>query len=101
MHGIRIHSRPFMNKTIYVRDEDTAIWDRAKELAGDKLAPVIMEGLKKYVAEREAQAKGFERIQIRFHDQQSNGMPRAKAFYGRWIYSPEKPLEMHNENYDE
>jgi hypothetical protein len=80
-----------MNKTIYVRDEDVAVWDRARELAGDKLAPVIMAGLKRYVAEQEATAKAFERIEVSFNDAEEFNVPKKKAFYGRWIFPPDKP----------
>jgi len=86
-----------MNKTIYIRDEDIPIWDRAKELAGDKLSPVIMEGLKRFVAEREAAAKGFERIEIKYEDALDHRVPKIKAFYGRWIIPPSKPLVLTSE----
>ena len=81
-----------MNKTIYIRDEDTAVWDRAKELAGEKLAPVIVEGLKRFIAEserKEAEQKGFERIEYEYPDADANGYPRRKAFVGKWIFPPD------------
>ena len=81
-----------MNKTIYVRDEDVAIWDRAKELAGDKLAPVIMQGLRVFVAQKEAEQRGFERIEVQFRDARSNELPVAKAFIGRWMFPRDKPF---------
>ncbi len=81
-----------MNKTIYVRDEDVPIWDRAKELAGDKLAPVIMDGLRKFVATKELEGNGYERIEVRFRDSNANNLPTAKAFIGRWIFPPDQPL---------
>lgn len=85
-----------MNKTIYIRDEDIPIWDRAKELAGEKLAPVIMDGLRDYIARKEAEeltAKGFERIQVSFYDGDANGMRKSRAFYGKWIFPVSKPLD--------
>lgn len=81
-----------MNKTIYVRDEDLPIWERAKELAGDKLAPVIMDGLRKFVSAKELERSGFERIEVQFRDSKANNLPTAKAFVGRWIFSREQPL---------
>ncbi len=89
-----------VNKTIYIRDEDTAVWDRAKELAGEKLAPVIVDGLKKYVAQREteeAQGRGFERIVLSYQDGDDNLIPKKKAFTGRWIIPTAKPFDLHNE----
>lgn len=81
-----------MNKTIYIRDEDAPVWDRAREHAGDKLSPVIMDSLKRFVAERDAAPKGFERIEVRYLDAEEHDIPKAKAFYGRWIYPPEEPV---------
>ena len=87
-----------MNKTIYVRDEDVATWERAKELAGDKLAPVIIDGLRSFVAKKEAELHGFERIEIQFRDSEANDMPAAKAFVGRWIFPREEPLTLRDES---
>ena len=84
-----------MNKTIYIRDEDVQTWDRARELAGDKLAPVIVDGLKRFIKEKEAEAiveKGFERIEVEFSDATAHHIPRKKAFYGRWVFPYSKPL---------
>lgn len=81
-----------MNKTIYLRDEEGPIWERARELAADKLSPVIVDALKRFIVEKEAEAKGFERIQVQFFDAADHGLPKAKAFYGKWIFSDTKPL---------
>jgi hypothetical protein len=90
-----------MNKTIYIKDEDVAVWEKAKELAGEKLSPIIVDGLRRYVAENEAKVKGFERIELSYSDLDSNGLTRRKAFYGRWIFPPSKPLDLwHDEQED-
>jgi hypothetical protein len=83
-----------MAKTIYIRDEDIPTWDRAKELAGDKLAPKIMEGLRRFVVEKEAAAKGFARIVIEYNDADDGRLPKARAFVGRWIIPREEPLRL-------
>ena len=80
-----------MNKTIYVRDEDVATWDKAKELAGDKLSPIIAAALRRFVAQQEAASQGFERLELQYADRDAGGLPRHKAFFGRWIFPPEKP----------
>ena len=83
-----------MNKTIYIRDEDVEVWDRAKELAGDKLSPVIVDGLKKFIAAKEAEldfVRGFERITVKFNDADTHNIPRIKSFHGKWIIPPTKP----------
>jgi hypothetical protein len=92
-----------MNKTIYIRDEDVPIWERAKELAGDKLSPAIVAGLKRFIADREAEeaeAKGFERIEVSFNDADDHHIPKKKAFYGKWIYPPEhkEVFKQHDED---
>lgn len=89
-----------MNKTVYVRDEEVPVWERAKELAGDKLSRIIASALKRFVAEKEAQTMGFERIEYEFADADSNGRPRKVAFYGRWIFPPDKPAEEPSPNFD-
>jgi hypothetical protein len=77
----------FVNKTIYIRDEDAAVWDRARELAGDKLSPVIVASLKKFIAEKEAESvpELFARIVLTFSDSKDHYIPKAKAFIGKWI----------------
>jgi hypothetical protein len=81
-----------MNKTVYLREEEVPLWERARELSGDKLSPVIVAALKRFVAEIEAEAKGYQRIEVSFSDSLVHGLPRIKAFYGRWIFDREKPL---------
>lgn len=87
-----------VNKTIYIKDQDVALWDRARELSEEKLSAVIMDGLKRFVADKEAVPKGFERIVIRFADAPDHYIPKAKALYGRWIIAPEEPLRARNES---
>ena len=92
-----------MNKTIYIRDEDLPIWERARELAGDKLSPAIVAGLKRFVADKEAEeaaAKGFERISVKFNDADDHYIPRVKAFVGKWIIPLDKPARATNEDGD-
>jgi len=92
-----------MNRTIYIRDEDVPVWDRAKELAGEKLAPVIVDGLKRFIVEKEAaeaEARGFERIEISFNDSDDHNIPRKKAFTGRWIFPLRKPVQAGGEDSD-
>jgi len=90
-----------MNKRVYLRDDEVPIWERARELAGDKLSPVIVSALKSFVAQKESEPKGFERIEVRFADSDDHDIPKAKAFYGKWIFPPTKPVITHNEDCDE
>jgi|ERR1039457_6587576 hypothetical protein len=90
-----------MNKTVYIRDEDEPIWDRARELTGAKgVSSVIVHGLKRYIAEREAkeaEGKGFERIKVSFNDADAHHIPKIKVFHGKWIIPPTKPEQVYNE----
>jgi hypothetical protein len=83
-----------VNKTVYLRDEEVPIWEKARELSGDKLSPVIVASLRRFVAERKAEAKGFQRIEVRFNDCMDNRLPKVKAFYGKWIFDLERPLTL-------
>src|ERR1035438_325399 len=78
-----------MNKTLYFKDEDGSVWEKARELAGEKLSPIIMEFLKRYVRTKEGAAKGLQRIVLRYID--GVGIPYASAFVGRWLIPPEAP----------
>jgi hypothetical protein len=80
-----------MNKTVYLRDEEGPIWERARELAGDRLSPVIVEALKQFIVLKEGEVKGFERIQTEFNDSDDHQIPKKKAFYGKWIFPPDNP----------
>lgn len=86
-----------MNKTLYIRDEDIPIWDRARELAGDKLSPVVVTGLKKFIAEKEAEeaeSRGFHRIALTYNDSAEHNIPKTKAFIGKWLFPTTEPLEL-------
>jgi hypothetical protein len=86
-----------MNKTVYLRDEDVPVWEKARELAGDKLSPVIIAALKVFTAEREGTQKGFERIVLEFDDSEDDYLPKKKAFMGRWIIPPQEPYSVTDE----
>jgi hypothetical protein len=79
-----------MNKTLYIQDEDGPIWDKARELTGDKLSNFVMEKLRTFVAEEESKKGGYGRILVHLYE---DGMPAVKAFYGRWIIDPSQPFD--------
>lgn len=70
------------NKTIYVRDEDLPIFDRAVEIAGDSLSSVIAEALRRYVEMEEMKSEGFEEVTVR--EGVGDNM-RKKKFIGKEI----------------
>lgn len=54
-----------MNKTIYLRDGEEVVWDRAKriaELMQSTISTVIVAGLRSYVAENEKDAAKIESL---------------------------------------
>jgi hypothetical protein len=86
-----------MNKTVYLPDDEAETWEKARRLANDRLSPVILKSLKEYIMTKEAEASeaaGFERIELEFEDSDDNNLPKRKAFRGKWILSPEKPLRL-------
>jgi len=78
-----------MNRTLYIKDEDAPLWERARELSNDRLSPVIVEALRKFVADKEADLRGVQRIVVEYDDAGSDGKPTAKAFFGRWLIAPD------------
>ena len=48
------------------------------------------------MADTESQGKGFERIEIAFNDSKDNGLPKIKAFHGKWIYDLQNPYTIAN-----
>jgi hypothetical protein len=82
-----------MNKTIYLRDDEVPVWERARELADDKLSPVIVAALRRFIADREAEAKGYGRIVLSFDDAGDHNLPKGKAFYGKWVLPMEDPYQ--------
>ena len=53
-----------------------------------------MKSLKEFVAVKDAEAKGYERIQVEFSDSDDYNLPKIKAFHGKWIFSPSEPLRV-------
>jgi len=82
-----------VNKTIYLPDDEAETWERARKLADDRLSPVVLAALKEFVARREAEKAGFERIEVAFDDPDDNFRPKRKAFYGKWLFSPDEPIK--------
>ncbi len=82
-----------MNKTVYLRDDEVPIWEKARELSGDKLSPIIVNALRRFVAEEEGRPRKHERIEFHYNDTAKHGLPSAKAFLGKWLVPPEERWE--------
>jgi hypothetical protein len=75
------------NKTIYVKQSDTELWERAERLAGGSFSALITEALRRYVKEEEQKEQpDMESIEV---DVWGPGeKPYQKAFVGRWLVPP-------------
>ncbi len=79
-------------KNLYVRPEDADVWARAEELAGESLSQLVADQLRRYVAGRESNAAGFERIVLEAvlkgevpPGPWDRGDLRKVSFFGRWL----------------
>jgi hypothetical protein len=78
-------------KSVYVKDEDVHIWDKAKDLAGESLSQLLTSYIKQLVITKESANLGKERIVL--HYKEDIGIPVAKSFYGKWIIDPSNALQ--------
>lgn len=53
------------NKTIYVSDSDIALFDEAKQIAGEALSSVISRALKEYIARNTKKQQGMREVSIK------------------------------------
>ncbi|MGD0437961.1 MAG: hypothetical protein ABSB86_15975 [Bryobacteraceae bacterium] len=63
---------------------------------------MILKALKEYIMIKEAEAAeaaGFGRIEVEFDDSDDNNLPKRKAFRGKWILPPEKPLRLSGDGF--
>lgn len=84
-------------RTLYVREEDQPVWDRAKELIGESLSLHLTKYLRTIVRTQQAATQGAERIVLSFRE---SGIAKTKAFYGHWIISPDQPFEVWERDMD-
>lgn len=75
------------NKTIYVKDSDRELWERAERLGGGSVSALLTEALRKYVEESELKERGMETIGLDLGH--NDGTPRPVEFVGRWLLDPE------------
>jgi len=77
------------NKTIYIREADADVWQRAEQLAGDSVSALITEALRRYVEEEELKERtGMESIEVELWGPED--MPYQAAFVGRWLLWPDE-----------
>jgi EXLDI family protein len=66
------------NKTIYVSDDDLALYQRAQELAGGTLSSAISGALRRFVEVEEGRQQGYDEIVVRV----GPGLGRKQRFSG-------------------
>ena len=73
------------NKTIYVKDADREIWEKAEELAGGSVSALITEALRRYVEEEERKEQvGMEDIYVELW-RGPNNEPYTARLVGQWL----------------
>jgi hypothetical protein len=75
------------NKTLYIRDEDLPIWERAEEIArehGVSLSQHVTQALKR-TAPPIIDEEDLEEIRVTIGEHN-----RAEAFAGRWLVEPDR-----------
>jgi hypothetical protein len=81
------------NKTIYIREADREIWERAEKLAGGSVSALITQALKRYIKEEELREQvGLENIVVELAHSSGHGWEETAyeaQFVGRWLLDPE------------
>lgn len=70
------------NRTIYIADADLAVFEKARELAGDSLSATIVQALRRFIQVEEGCQRGFAPVEARI-DQ--DGAYVRKRFVGRLL----------------
>ncbi|MEU5188062.1 EXLDI protein [Streptomyces klenkii] len=70
------------NKTIYVGDDDVALFQRAQSLTGGNLSAAITKALRRLVEIEEAHLEGFEEVEVRVG---GDGIYHRKRFVARRV----------------
>ena len=75
-------------KTIYVREADSEIWEKAENLAGGSVSALITTALRRYVEEEEQlrDETGMDDIEVALWTPAEE--PYFAQFYGRWLLIP-------------
>lgn len=75
------------NKTIYIRESDRELWEKAEALAGGSVSHLLTEALRRYVEEEErGRREGMENIQIELGGPEDTTY--TAEFVGEWLLAP-------------
>lgn len=81
------------NKTIYVSEEDLALFSRAQELSGGNLSGTISAALKRYVEAEEGRREGYEEITVKVGPGAGRKVRFTGVLLGDWGRSTGKTVE--------
>lgn len=82
------HYTCMANKTLYIKESDLPLWERAQKELGESISAVFIDCLKQRLAERASRGDNdkMEKITLTFWN--SNEEPAVKkSFVGRWLVS--------------
>lgn len=85
-----------MQKTIYIRDEDIPLFERAQEITKESLSWVLSEALRDYVRKIETEQQGFTTITIKIGKDltpSGSGTYRKIRFIGRLVAERKTTLQ--------
>ena len=75
------------NKTIYIRESDKELWEKAENLAGGSLSGLLADALRRYVEEEEMRKDtDMETITLEIGREER---ARTVEFVGRWLLDPD------------
>jgi hypothetical protein len=87
------------NKTIYVREADTELWEEAEKLAGGSLSGLIADALRRYIEEEKVKKElSMETIEVALGGRTYSA--RWVGFEGRWLVSPDEEMRTAEDHYD-
>ncbi|NEW38573.1 EXLDI protein [Nocardia cyriacigeorgica] len=72
------------NKTIYVADDDLALFQRAQELVGGNLSGAVVTALRRFIELEEGRQEGFEDIVLRVGHNGARQVRFEGALLGEW-----------------
>lgn len=79
------YDAPVPNRTIYVSDDDQALYKRAQELAGDNLSAAITRALRRFVEIEDARTAGFEDVVVKVGTGAGRKVRFSGLLLGDWI----------------
>jgi EXLDI family protein len=83
------------NKTIYVSDDDLALYARAQELSGGNLSATISTALKRYVEAEEGRREGYDEITVKVGVGPGRKVRFSGVLLGEWGRSTSKTVEIY------